>query len=454
MSHPLNNISPLDGRYKEKVAELSSIFSESGLIKTRILIECEYLISLSEEKKFPYLKEFSSSEKGKIRSIYKDFSLDSAKRVKEIEKTTNHDVKAVEYFIKEELEKGKIKETELVHFALTSEDINSTSYALMLKEAVNQVLIPELDTILSTLKEKSLQYKNLAFPARTHGQSASPTTLGKEILVFYQRLKRQKERLKKQDYLGKFAGATGNFSSFHSACNGLDWMSFAKNFLEKICLRQNLVTTQIEPHDFVAEICDKFKLINTVFLDISQDFWRYISDDFFAQKLKEGEVVSSAMPHKVNPIDFENAEGNFGLANSLFEFFSRKLPVSRLQRDLSDSTSFRNLGAAFAHTLLGFKAFKRGFSKISPNLEAISNNLKNSWELLAEPIQTILRCEGVENPYEKLKELTRGKKIDQEKITNFVNSLDISKETKNKILLLRPEKYVGLAEEIVEEVLY
>ena len=451
MTESIQNISPLDGRYREKVKSLSPFFSEFGLIRTRVLVECEYLISLSEEKNFSHLEEFSDQQKKEIRSIYENFSVEDAKRVKEIEKITNHDIKAVEYFLKEREEFKNSKETEFIHFALTSEDINSTSYAIMLKKANKEVLIPETKKVLSLLKQESLKYKGLAFPARTHGQSASPTTLGKEFLVFHERIKRQVKILEKQSYLGKFSGATGNFSSFVSANPKVDWILFSKKFLEKLGIEQNLVTTQIEPHDFIVEICDTFRRISMILIDLSQDFWRYISDDFFIQKLKENEVGSSAMPHKINPIDFENAEGNFALANSMFDFFARKLPISRLQRDLSDSTSLRNLGLAFGYIFLGFSSLQNGLSKISPNEKKILDTIKNTWEILAEPIQTILRLEGVEKPYEKLKKLSRGKKIDSEKIVDFVSGLKISKEAKEKILALRPESYLGLAKEISEK---
>ena len=452
-SQNLLNLSPLDGRYQKNLSELAAIFSESGLIKTRIYVECEYLLALANTKIFPLLGEFSPAERKSIQAVYKNFSIKDAKRVKDIEAVTNHDVKAVEYFIKEVLEPQIGERIEFIHFGLTSEDVNSTSYALMLKEGVETVIIPQLKNILSLWKKNALRYKGLAFPARTHGQNASPTTLGKEILVFHQRLLRQIERLESQEYFGKFSGATGNFSSFLSASEELDWISFAKNFLHDLELKQNLVTTQIEPHDFVAEVCQTLQLANNILLDFSQDFWRYISDDFFKQKLKAGEVGSSAMPHKVNPIDFENAEGNIGLANALLEFLARKLPVSRLQRDLSDSTIFRNLGSSLGHMLLALKSLQRGIGKLEAQEENISKFLSSSWEVLAEPIQTILRSEGVEKPYEKLKELTRGKKITPEKINNFVKELDISPRAKEKILALRPENYIGLADQIVDRIL-
>lgn len=454
----LEAISPLDGRYKSKTKELSGYFSEFALIKNRLRAEAEYLIALSKEPSLD-LRELNSEEQVLIRDLYtkteKLKSLGTA--VKEIEKVTNHDLKSVEYYFKESLNGTSLEDVkEWIHFALTSEDINNISYSLMLSEALDEVIIPYLEKLTGELDSLAVKYKDIAMLSRTHGQSASPTTVGKEIKVFSARLTRQLEELKRIEVLAKLNGATGNYNAHLIAYPDIDWQQFTSKFIaqlnEKLSvkLKVNPVSTQIESHDNIAELSDIMKRINNILIDFNQDMWRYISDDWFKQKIKSGEVGSSTMPHKVNPIDFENSEGNLGLANALFEFFSRKLPISRLQRDLSDSTTLRNIGSAFAYSLIAYKSCMKGLSKIEINETAIATALDQHPEVIAEAIQTIMRVEGLEVPYEKLKELTRGKKITLDNFIEFIDSLEIKPELKAKLKAIKPDNYTGLASEIAK----
>ncbi|MBT4937287.1 adenylosuccinate lyase [Candidatus Peregrinibacteria bacterium] len=446
------NLSPLDGRYTQKVSELGNYFSEFALIKYRIFVELKFLLALAAEPEITELTNFNNSEISEIESISKNFSEEDAQKVKEIEATTNHDVKAVEYFLKEKLQ-GKISNTalEFIHFACTSEDINNLAYALMLRDGIAQGTIPTLEDLAKDIQKKALEWKSIPMLSRTHGQTASPTTLGKEFWIFSERLSRQLQILESQDYLGKLNGATGNFNAHLISYPEVDWKAFSKRFIEGIGLSANFATAQIEPHDFLAEVFHNFSRVNTILIDASRDIWSYVSLGYFKQKLKEGEVGSSTMPHKVNPIDFENAEGNFGLANALFSHLSEKLPISRWQRDLTDSTVMRNLGVAFGYSLLAYKSMLKGLSKLEVQKEKINMDLENSWEVLAEAIQTVMRRYGIEKPYEKLKALTRGNTIDKESIQNFVRTLEIPEKEKERLLQLTPQNYIGLAESLVSE---
>jgi adenylosuccinate lyase len=445
------SISPIDGRYAEKVKELQQYFSEYALIKYRIFVELEFLKSLASEPEIPELTNFNNIEIAFIDSIYNDFSESDANRVKEIEKTTNHDIKAVEYFLKEKLQ-NHISPTalEFIHFSCTSEDINNLAYALMIRDGVQESLLPLLQELTQTIHSKAIAWKNIAMLSRTHGQTASPTTLGKEFWVFSERLSRQLQILESQEYLGKINGATGNFNAHLIAYPDMNWKEFSKKFIEKINLTANFATTQIEPHDFLAEIFHSFSRINNILIDASRDNWSYISLGYFKQKLKSGEIGSSTMPHKVNPIDFENAEGNFGLANSLFSHFASKLPISRWQRDLTDSTVLRNMGIAFSWSIIGYKNMMKGIGKLEIQQEKINQDLDNSWEILAEPIQTVMRKYSIEKPYEKLKELTRGNTINKESIHIFIKTLDIPNTEKEKLLELEPKSYIGLAADLIQ----
>lgn len=447
---PLTAVSPIDGRYRSIGSELTEHFSEFGLIRARLLVETEYLIALSEAG---IVRKLSAEETTVLRQL-PHISTDEAQAVKKIEKETNHDVKAIEYYIKQKLAGGSMQDiAEWVHFGLTSEDINSVAYGVTLRGALQAVMIPEIEKITADLHSAAGKHANTPMHARTHGQPASPTTFGKEMKVFELRLTRQLEQLRSRSILAKFAGATGNFNAHVAALPDVDWPAFAEKFVAglnvgyKIALELNPVTTQIEPHDTLAEMSDNLRRINTILLDLSQDMWRYISDGWVVQKVVEGEVGSSAMPHKVNPIDFENAEGNLGVANALFNHFSNKLPISRLQRDLSDSTVLRSMGTAFAHTLIAYRSLLKGFGKITLNEEAVRSALAEHPEVLAEAIQTILRANGAEMPYEKLKELTRGKQVTLEDLQMFIDGLNVSPDIKQKLNELRPENYIGLAAE-------
>ena len=445
----LTSLSPLDGRYESKVQELQQYFSEEALIRFRVVVEIRFLIALSKEKKIKEVREFTKKEHEFLNDLSRNFSVQDAQKVKTIEKKTNHDVKAVEYFIKENLGKTSLKNViEFVHFACTSEDINNLAYGLMLKEGIKEVIMPTLRQIYADLDDIAKVNAKLPMLARTHGQPASPTTLGKEFKVFAERIARQIWLLESQQYLGKLNGATGNFNAHLIAYPEIDWLNFSKNFVEGLGLCWNKYTVQIEPHDYMAEVLNKIILVNTILIDFSRDIWGYVSLGFFKQKLKKGEVGSSTMPHKVNPIDFENAEGNLGLANSVMNHLSKKLPVSRWQRDLTDSTVLRNLGVGFGYSLLAYKSLQKGISKLKVNQNNIQVDLNNNWEVLAEAIQTVMRKNGIKKPYEKLKELTRGKKIGQKEIQDFVNKLKLPENEKKILMKLTPETYIGLGKEL------
>ncbi|KAF1685382.1 adenylosuccinate lyase [Pseudoxanthomonas taiwanensis] len=447
-------ISPLDGRYAGKVDALRPIFSEFGLIHARVRVEVEWLLALAAEPAIAELAPFSAAAQARLRALADGFSVADAARVKEIERTTNHDVKAVEYFIKERLrddaELGPA--LEFVHFACTSEDINNLSYALMLRQARDTVLLPALDGILSSLRALAHEQAGQPMLSRTHGQTASPTTLGKEIANVVARLERQRAQIAAVQLTGKINGAVGNYNAHAIAYPELDWPAFARRFVEGLGLPFNPYTTQIEPHDNIAELGDAVRRANTILIDLARDIWGYISLGYFRQKLKEGEVGSSTMPHKVNPIDFENAEGNLGLANALFEHFSAKLPISRWQRDLTDSTVLRALGTAFGHTQVALDALARGLGKLQVNPQRLQADLDASWEVLAEAVQTVMRRHGLPNPYEQLKALTRGQGIDAEAMRAFIQSLDLPAEARQRLLELTPATYTGLAERLARAI--
>lgn len=442
----LNAISPIDGRYRKKVENLASYFSEEALIKYRVRVEIEYFIALCELP-LPQLSDFDTSKYSELRNIYKNFDAQEALEIKEIEKTTNHDVKAVEYFIKNVFDKlGLSAYKEFIHFGLTSQDINNTAIPLSVKEAINDVYVPEYLNVLNKLEELSQEWADVPMLARTHGQPASPTRLGKEIKVFAVRLKEQFNLLNDIPSAAKFGGATGNYNAHKVAYPGIDWKVFGEKFVqEKLGLHHSFPTTQIEHYDHMAALFDTLKRINTIILDLDRDFWTYVSMDYFKQKIKAGEVGSSAMPHKVNPIDFENSEGNLGIANAIFEHLSAKLPISRLQRDLTDSTVLRNVGVPFAHTIIAFLSTLKGLNKLLLNKEKFEQDLENNWPVVAEAIQTILRREGYPNPYEALKGLTRtNEKINQTSIATFIDTLDVSEEIKKELKQITPSNYTGI----------
>ncbi len=443
----LNAVSPVDGRYRAKSEPLSPYFSEYALIKYRVKVEIEYFIWLCEMP-LPQLKDFNSNNFVALRSIYQNFSETDAQSVKEIEKTTNHDVKAVEYFIKGKFDEigGMEDFKEFIHFGLTSQDINNTSFPMMIGDAIKEVFAPEVQALVDKLNGLAEEWKGIPMLAHTHGQPASPTRLGKEIKVFAYRLERQFEQLKGLKITAKFGGATGNFNAHHVAYPEIDWKAQANKFLaERLGLEREQYTTQISNYDGLAAVLDALKRINTVIMDLDRDFWTYISMNYFKQKIKQGEVGSSAMPHKVNPIDYENSEGNLGVANALYEHLSRKLPLSRLQRDLTDSTVIRNLGVPMAHSIIAIKSTLKGLDKLLLHRESIDADLENNWEVVAEAIQTILRRERFPHPYETLKALTRtNKKINQQDIAEFINGLDIRDEVKAELLKITPQNYVGI----------
>ena len=442
----LSAIGPIDGRYRKTTSVFSSFFSESALIKYRVKVEIEYFIGLCELP-LPQLNTIDSSIYDSLRRIYLDFSENDALLVKEIEKTTNHDVKAVEYFIKEKMEQLSIGEMkEFVHFGLTSQDINNTAIPMSLKDAIQQVYLPSLNQLIDVLNDLANQWQGISMLARTHGQPASPTRLGKEIMVFVERLQEQKKQLEQITFAGKFGGATGNFNAHHVAYPEIDWIDFANNFLSnKLNITRSQTTTQIEHYDHLASLFDVLKRLNTIVIDLNKDFWTYISMDYFKQKIKKGEVGSSAMPHKVNPIDFENSEGNLGIANALYQHLSSKLPISRLQRDLTDSTVLRNIGIPISHSYLGIMSTLKGLNKLLLNKSAFDKDLENNWAVVAEAIQTILRREGYPNPYEALKALTRNNDvIDREAIHKFINELDVSEHIKEELYAITPYNYTGL----------
>ena len=442
----LNAISPIDGRYSSKTSELNKFFSEKALMKYRLIVEIEYFISLCEFD-IPELQGFDSSKFELLRKIYIDFSNDDAAIIKGIEKTTNHDVKAIEYFLKEKFEELNLsKFVEFIHFGLTSQDINNTAIPLSLKEMFDEVYYNSIELILSSLEEISNEWKDIPMIARTHGQPASPTKLGKEIKVFITRINEQLKLLRNIPIAAKFGGATGNFNAHHVAFKKHNRLQFSKNLIEnKLGLKHSYPTTQIEHYDHLAAIFDNLKRINTILIDFNRDIWLYISMDYFKQKIKKGEIGSSAMPHKVNPIDFENSEGNLGYANSIFQHLSEKLPISRLQRDLTDSTVLRNIGVPISHTLIAFKSTIKGINKLIVNKKKISEDLNNNWAVVAEAIQTILRRINYPKPYEALKELTRtNAKIDKNNIKKFIDSLDISEEIKSELKNITPENFTGI----------
>ena len=446
----IHAINPLDGRYFEKTRQLSAYFSEQALMKYRIIMEGEYFIALSLSRKVG-LRKITQEEIKKIRNLY-DLSDQDFEQIKNIERTTNHDVKAVEYFIKEKLSKTSLKDSiEWIHFGLTSEDTNNIAHALMLSDSLEKVMIPTIIKIIREINILAKKYKDLPMLARTHGQSASPTTFGKEMRVFSLRLEKRLEGLKSIQIEAKLNGATGNYNAHIVAYPKVNWLDFSKKFIESFNknrtqkLKMNEVTTQIECHDSYVAVFDTIRRKNTILIDFNQDMWRYISDEWIGQIPKKGETGSSTMPHKVNPIDFENSEGNLGLANTLFEFFARKLPISRLQRDLSDSTVERSFGTAFGYSYLAYSSILNGLSKIKVNELKIKEDLNSHPEVITEAIQTILRREGVEMPYEKLKELSRGKKINIADIHNFINSLDVNDKLKKELLKITPENYIGIA---------
>ena len=442
----LSALSPVDGRYRQQVDELAVFFSEYALIKYRIYVEIEYFIALSEIP-LPLLEGLSEKQKKRIKNIYENFTLEDAGRVKEIEKITNHDVKAVEYFIKDAFKDCGLEEyIEFVHFGLTSQDINNTAVPLSLRNAVHEVYYPLVEQLLGKLQELMTDWAQIPMLARTHGQPASPTRLGKEIKVFHERIMKQIGLLKAIPCSAKFGGATGNFNAHYVAYPSIDWVGFANHFVnEKLGLDRSQVTTQIEHYDNLAAIFDNLKRVNTILIDLCRDIWSYISMDYFRQSIKKGETGSSAMPHKVNPIDFENAEGNLGIANAFFEHLACKLPVSRLQRDLTDSTVLRNTGVPIAHTVLSIKAILKGLSKISVNKKIIYADLKANWIVIAEAVQTVLRREGYPEPYEILKDLTRkNKKITQSDFVKFIDSLKVDEDLKVELKAITPFNYIGI----------
>jgi adenylosuccinate lyase len=449
----LTALSPLDGRYSAKVEALRPIFSEYGLMKRRVQVEIEWLLALADHPGIPELPSFDENARAKLRRIGDDFSVTDATQIKEIEATTNHDVKAVEYFIKDDLGDDAALDSarEFVHFACTSEDINNLAYALMLRDARDSVLLPALDAVIAKLRELSRGYAELPMLSRTHGQTASPTTLGKELANFVARLQRQRAQLAQMGIPGKLNGAVGNFNAHVAAYPDVDWRALSKRLVESLGLQWNAYTTQIEPHDGIAELCDCARRINTILIDLARDVWGYISLGYFKQQLKAGEVGSSTMPHKVNPIDFENAEGNLGVANALFAHFSEKLPISRWQRDLTDSTVLRALGTAFGHTLIAFDSLQRGLNKLQVDETRIAADLDASWEVLAEAIQTVMRRHGLPEPYEQLKALTRGKGITRESLHEFIGSLDLPAGAKQRLLELTPASYTGLAAQLARD---
>ena len=443
---PLTAISPVDGRYHSKTKALQAYFSEFGLIKYRVLVEVEYFIALCEIP-LPSLDGLSDQKKEELRKIYKAFSEEDANWIKETEKTTNHDVKAVEYFLKDKMKAlGLESQLEFIHFGLTSQDINNTAIPLSLKEGIQEVYTPMLEKLIEKIKELEYEWKDIPMLARTHGQAASPTRLGKELKVYRERLEIQKNSLNQVPFGAKFGGATGNCNAHFVAYPEIDWVNFSNHFVnETIGIHRSQTTTQIEHYDHIAGLFDALKRINTILVDLDRDIWTYVSMDYFKQKLKAGEIGSSAMPHKVNPIDFENSEGNLGIANAIFEHLSGKLPISRLQRDLTDSTVLRAIGVPLAHSLIAFQSTLKGLDKLVLNEEAISQELENNWAVVAEAIQTVLRREGFEKPYEALKGLTRTHdKVTKESVHEFIESLEISEKLKEELKTISPSNYLGI----------
>ena len=445
----LTAISPVDGRYGSKTAAFRDLFSEYGLIKHRVLVEVRWFQALAAHGEIAEVPQLDDAATALLNGIIDNFSLSDAERVKTIERTTNHDVKAVEYFLKEKIQGNAMLEAsnEFLHFACTSEDINNLSHGLMLKAGRDDVLLPAMDEIIDTLSKQAQEYASQPMLSRTHGQTASPTTVGKELANVVYRLRKQREQVANIEVVGKANGAVGNYNAHITAYPEVDWPAFSQQFIESLGLTINPFTIQIEPHDYMAEMFDAISRFNTILIDLSRDIWAYISNAYFKQKTVAGEIGSSTMPHKVNPIDFENAEGNLGIANALFNHLSLKLPVSRWQRDLTDSTVLRNLGVGFAHSLISYQSLLKGLNKLEVNADVIEADLDSSWEVLAEPIQTVMRRYGIENPYEKLKELTRGKAITQQAFQEFIQTLDIPEDARDKLLALTPMNYIGNAVE-------
>ena len=445
--NPLTAISPIDGRYAAKTAGLRAIFSEYGLIYHRLLVEVRWLQNLSRSADISEVPEFSPAANALLDAIVQDFDPNQAERIKQIEKTTNHDVKAVEYYLKEQVaDNAELNAvSEFIHFACTSEDINNLAHALMLQSGRDQILLPMVNEVLDMINNLAHRYAAIPMMSRTHGQPASPTTLGKEFANVVHRMRRQLRQIEAVEMLGKFNGAVGNYNAHLSAYPDSDWPAISRQFIESMGLTWNPYTTQIEPHDYIAELFDAMARLNTILIDFSRDSWSYISIGYFKQKAVAGEVGSSTMPHKVNPIDFENAEGNLGIANAVLRHLAQKLPISRWQRDLTDSTVLRNLGTGIGHVLIALDSLKRGIGKLEINTDAIAADLEHNWEVLAEPIQTVMRRYGVEQPYEKLKALTRGRKIDAQAVREFVEALDIPAAAKQELIELTPASYIGNA---------
>jgi adenylosuccinate lyase len=453
-THALTALSPLDGRYASKVESLRPIFSEFGLMHRRVQVEIEWLLALASDQGIAELPAFDARQIATLKNIATGFSTEDGARIKAIEATTNHDVKAVEYFIKERIgaDASLAQAKEFVHFACTSEDINNLSYALMLRDAREQVLLPMFDAVIAQLRDLAHANAGLPMLSRTHGQTASPSTLGKELANVVARLQRQREQLAAVEISGKINGAVGNFNAHAITYPDVDWPAFSQRFVRSLGLDYNAYTTQIEPHDGVAEYCDAVRRANIILIDLARDIWGYISLGYFKQALKAGEVGSSTMPHKVNPIDFENAEGNFGLANALLGHFAEKLPISRWQRDLTDSTVLRALGTAFGHTLVALESLKKGLGKLTVNAERIGADLDASWEVLAEAVQTVMRRYGLPEPYEQLKALTRGQGITRESMRAFIASLEMPADAKQRLMELTPGSYIGLAESLARDI--
>ena len=447
MPDPLNAISPLDGRYRNSVKEISDFFSEHSLIRYRLFVEIEYLIALGDEKSIKELKQFSNNDQKKYRNIYKKFAIKDAAEVKKHEKITNHDVKAIEYFLRYKLKKSLHP---WIHFALTSEDVNNLSYSLMWQDGLNKIYLPTLKSVTKNLNELANKYKKTPMLSLTHGQPATPTTFGKEIAVFHSRLNRQINQISSHKLLGKFGGATGTWSAQSIAYPKTDWLKFATKFIKSFGLEPNLITTQIESHDSLVESYHQIIRVNTILTDFCSDIWQYISRGVIGQKKIKGEVGSSTMPHKINPIQFENAEGNMGISNALLSFLSQKLPISRMQRDLTDSTTLRNQGTAIAHSYLSLKNIIKGLNRIEVIISQLNNELNDNQEVLAEAIQVILRKSGRQNAYETLKKLSRGKKINSKELTIFINSLNINRDDKKTLLSINPKSYIGLSSKLVD----
>ena len=449
----LSAISPVDGRYGSKVKSLRPIFSEFGLIKYRVTVEVRWLQKLAATAEIAEVPAFSAQATALLDAIVSEFSEADAQKIKDIEATTNHDVKAVEYFLKEKISTNAELNaiTEFIHFACTSEDINNLSHGLMLSDCREKVLMPMMDDILADIKALAVEYKNIPMMCRTHGQPASPSTLGKEMANVYIRLKRQRQQIAQVEMLGKINGAVGNYNAHLSAYPEVNWHNFADEFVNSLGLSFNPFTTQIEPHDYIAELFDAIARFNTILIDFDRDIWGYIAMGHFKQKTIAGEIGSSTMPHKVNPIDFENSEGNLGIANALFTHLAQKLPISRWQRDLTDSTVLRNLGVGFAHTLIAYQATRKGISKLQVNEANLLAELDSNWEVLAEPIQTVMRRYGIEKPYEKLKELTRGKRVNGDSMREFIMTLALPDAAKAQLCEMTPASYIGRAVEFINE---